>query len=349
MNKDDEMSNTFVAEVGQKSAIFNPENNDQVESLEETVSFPEVKIDPPKDMPSVLEADKPDLTKKEEENDDEEEFLESKKKKKNKKYKKRNPFTTFLIIIICLALGAGGSYYYFEIFNKTDSTEVNKSEANKNSNKEIKNDKNNEIEEIEPTSIFAKKLIERYDNSVSSSQDAANYEILYAKDKTTPANFSADYIQVLGVANIRSPFYFSKEQLDESLTELFGKDKFKAREETIDYGTCKYYENANGYYQYKEKTGCGGTSAMSMKRKIVKVEKDNNKLYINVAIEITAEGNVYKAYDITNAKGVDQLTDYTYETFDIEKDYAKLNQYKYTFDFDKDNNNYYLESIELVK
>ena len=60
-------------------------------------------------------------------------------------------------------------------------------------------------------------------------------------------------------------------------------------------------------------------------------------------------GNVYKAYDIINFKGVDQLTDYTYETFDIEKDYAKLNQYKYSFKYDKDNNNYYLESIELIK
>ena len=40
MNKDDEMSNTFVAEVGQKSAIFKKENNNSVESLDEKTNFP---------------------------------------------------------------------------------------------------------------------------------------------------------------------------------------------------------------------------------------------------------------------------------------------------------------------
>lgn len=344
MNKEDEMSNTFVAEVGQKSAIFDSENNGNVENLNETSAFPDVKIDPPKSMPSTLESEKTNNTEKEE--NEEEEFLEAKKKKKSKKYKKRNPFITFLLVVICLALGAGASYYYFEVYNKTENNEISKTDVNKNSNKEIKEE---QIEEIEPTSTFAKRLIERYDGSFTSSSDLGNYQALYAKDKITPNDFDANYIQILGIANVRAPFYFAKEELDTSLNELFGENKFKASEKDITFGDCKEYKYNSGYYSYKQADECGGTSSMSMKRKIVKAEKNNNKLYINVAIEITSDGNVYKAYDITNNKGVDQLVDYTYETFDIEKDYAKLNQYKYTFDFDKNNNNYYLESIELVK
>ena len=97
MNKEDEMSNTFVAEVGQKSAIFDSENNGHVENLNETSAFPDVKIDPPKSMPSTLESEKTNNTEKEE--NEEEEFLEAKKKKKSKKYKKRNPFITFFCSI----------------------------------------------------------------------------------------------------------------------------------------------------------------------------------------------------------------------------------------------------------
>lgn len=344
MNKDDEMSNTFVAEVGQKSAIFNPENNDQVESLEETVSFPEVKIDPPKDMPSVLEADKPDLTKKEEENDDEEEFLESKKKKKNKKYKKRNPFTTFLIIIICLALGAGGSYYYFEIFNKTDSTVKNEAVKN-DSNKKEKIDSSNE--EIKPTSTYIKELIEKYDTTETQYKPVI-YQNLYSKDKIMATDLDNDYVQKLGVANIRNNFYFTEDELNDSLTDLFGKDKFKAVEKEIEFANdCSTYKYNNKLYTLEVNTGCGGISTLTMKRKIVKAEKTDNNLYVNVAVALTDGNKIYKGYD--GEKATDELADYTYQTFDIEKDYAKLNQYKYTFDFDKNNNNYYLESIELVK
>ena len=85
MSKEEDMSNTFVAEVGQKSAIFN--QNEEIESLEETRenSFPEVKIDPPTDMPSVLEETKKEKINDEVQKEEDEEFLEAKKKKKSKR------------------------------------------------------------------------------------------------------------------------------------------------------------------------------------------------------------------------------------------------------------------------
>ncbi|MDO5003068.1 MAG: hypothetical protein Q4E39_02435 [bacterium] len=347
MNKDDEMSNTFVAEVGQKSAIFNPENNEPIESLEET-TFPEVKIDPPKDMPSVLENDKPDLTEKEQEleksdnNNDEEddEFLESKKKKKNKK---RNPFITFLIIIVCLALGAFGSYYYFEIFNKTSDDKTSTEQKNTNNSVVQKED----TEEILPTSTYIEKLIEKYDTTETQYKPVI-YQNLYSKDKIMASDLDNEYVQKLGVANIRNSFYFTEDELNNSLAELFGKDKFKAVEKEIEFtNDCSTYKYNNKSYTLEVNTGCGGTSTLTMKRKIVKAEKKDNNLYVNVAVALTDGNKIYKGYD--GEKATDELADYTYQTFDIEKDYAKLNQYKYTFDYDKDNNNYYLESIELVK
>ena len=144
-NKDDDMSNTFIAEVGQKSAIV---DND-VESLDERNSiteikkpeFPEVKIDPPDDKEVILEgnngennipnSDIPtpiensnlnnDIKTKIEEPipgyDDESNFYEEKPKK-------RNPIITILLMILCLALGAGGTYYYFEVYNVKENTET---------------------------------------------------------------------------------------------------------------------------------------------------------------------------------------------------------------------------------
>ena len=87
MNKDEDMSNTFVAEVGQKSAIFN-NNNGEIETLDANKNtFPDVKIDPPTEMPSVLVLSNEKNNKKQEELVEEDEsFLETKKKNKKNKH-----------------------------------------------------------------------------------------------------------------------------------------------------------------------------------------------------------------------------------------------------------------------
>ncbi len=345
MNKDDEMSNTFVAEVGQKSAIFKKENNNSIESLDEKTNFPEVKIEPPSQMPSVLEVEKqvsePPKKIEENNNDDDDDFLESKKKKKNKKH---NPFITFLIMIVCIVVGAALSYYYFEVFNKTDNTVKNET-VKDNSNKE--ENKESSSEEIKPTSTYIKKLIEKYDTTETQYKPVI-YQNLYSKDKIMVSDLDNEYVQKLGVANIRNNFYFTEDELNDSLNDLFGKDKFKAVEKEIEFtNDCSTYKYNNKSYTLEVNTGCGGTSTLTMQRKIVKAEKTDNNLYVNVAVVLTDGNKIYKGYD--GEKATDELTDYTYQTFDIEKDYAKLNQYKYTFDYDKDNNNYYLESIELIK
>lgn len=336
MNRDEDMSNTFVSEVGQRSAIFKKE--DEIESLEEEKenTFPEVKIDPPTEMPSVLEEKKEETPNKIEEIEEDEEFLEAKKKKKSKKYKKRNPFVMFLIMVICLALGAGASYYYFEIYTEKDVKEE-KTETKVEENK---------VEEIKPTSRFINQLIEKYD---ASSYSIDTYSQLYSKDKVLVNSLDATYVQQLGVSNIRHTVSFTKEDLQESLDQLFGKDTYKAQTEDINFNKCHKYKYSDDYYTLETGNACGGTSVYTMQRKTVKAVKDieKNKLYIDVAVAINDGNKVYKGYDGTN--GTEELTDVVYASFDIEKDYTKLNQYKYTFNYDKENNDYSLESVELVK
>ena len=265
MRRDDDMSNTFVSEVGQKSAVF--KQNDDIETLEEeSVSFPDVKIDPPKEMPNVLKEENSTLNNKNDNSlsspeEDDEEFLEAKKKKKSKKYKKRNPFVMFLVIIICLALGAGGSYYYFEVLNKNiivEETSTTKKEV----------EEENKTEEVQPSSRFIKQLIEKYD-SINYSIDT--YSKLYSKDKILSSDLDAVYAQQLAILNIRHDVSFSKVALQESLDQLFGVNTFTAQTEDIYLNKCHKYVYANDYYTKEVGDECDGATLYSMQRKIVKL------------------------------------------------------------------------------
>lgn len=350
MNKEEDMSNTFVAEVGQKSAVF--KKSEEVESLEESKenSFPEVKIDPPTEMPAILEKDQNTESQNEEkpEIDEDEEFLEAKKKKKSKKYKKRNPFVTFLIIVICLALGAGASYYYFEVY--TNDTKKEKSVNTKN---EVTDKTTNESEEISPNSLFINELISNYDYSAITNVEV--YSILYAQDKVYIKDLDETYLRTLAAKKANKSLYgvsFSSEQFQNAVKILYGNTiSLPDKEFSIDNGCITM--NYNNSYYAATPGACGGISMYSMERKVVKATKKEDTLEVNVAVAILLGdvNKVYKGFNSANSDnpGIDEVTGVTADTFDISKDYTKLNQYKYTFKFDEENYNYYLESIELMK
>ena len=79
-------------------------------------------------------------------------------------------------------------------------------------------------------------------------------------------------------------------------------------------------------------------------RKVVKSIKKKNSIEINVAVLFTSANKVYKTPDDDSVIDGVKASD-----FDIDKDYTKLNQYKYTFNYDKSSDNYILDSIELIK
>lgn len=348
---EDDMSKTFIAEVGQKSAIAD-DNVEQLEENDNSPVFPEVKIDPPNEELDV----KPQINTNElgtnlEEDTETIPGYEKESSMYEEPKKKKNPVFIIILVILSLAIGAGGSYYYFEVFNKEDtSTKTEEKE-------EVKKDT---IEELNVNGLFVQNLIEDYDYSLIGN--ISIYDELYANEKTNVSDIDEYYLRNLAAMKARRSLGnagFSGESFTKAVETLFGgeiilENKSFTDNETDEGGCYAYkYDQKEDYYDFKEPIGCGGRGILSLERKIVKAVKKENTLEINVAIAIknTEEDKVYKNY-VTNPDGTDAsqvIEGVTATAFDIDKDYAKLNQYQYNFKYDTENANYYLESIELVK
>ncbi len=337
MKKDDEMSNTFVSEVGQKSAIFNQDTESELEELTEE----QEKNDSSTQLQNSIESDKLNENQQEEDIKEEEdtEFLEAKKKKKNKKYKKRNPFTMLLIIIICLVLGALASYYYFEIYQKP--TEKEKKPTTTTA-KVVE-------EQLDPDSIFVKQLIQKYD---FNADEGEQYTQLYLSEKTIPDNLSQDYLKKIGVNNLTTQAYgistFTSDELEKSIKELVGDSNVVHSD--IIFKSCyiyKYNEDTKTYTLEKTEN-CDINSEIKTYRKITKAVKKDQKITLTVAIAIADSESVYKSKNINDTL-TDKLEGLTPDNFDIDKEYTQLNQYTYTFDYNKNTNSYILDSIKLIK
>lgn len=342
---DDDMSKTFIAEVGQKSAIADDEEVLEKNTIES--NFSDISIEPPKEEINTNEIGT-NIEEKETKPRYEEEssmFDETKKKKSN-------PLLTVLLMILALGIGAGGSYYYFEVLNKeVVSTKVEEKE-------EVGKDT---AEELKPDGLFVKNLIEDYDFYLISNVDVFNK--LYANDKTEVSDIDEYYLRNLAATKARKILGnsdFSGESFTNAARTLFGSEVTLENktftDSKIEQQACYVYEynKQDDYYYLKRPSECGGASTISMERKIVKAIKKEDSLEIAVAVALvdTATDKVYKKIDATitdSSQLTDEVEDATTQTFDIDKDYSKLNQYQYTFKYDKDNSNYYLESIELIK
>ena len=127
---EEDMSNTFVLEVGQKSAIFDDMADDGDDGLED-VKNEEVDGD---------FFDKPKRKKK------------NKNKKQKKKVKKNNGFITTILMILCIGIGVGLSYCYYEVYG-------NKSSKDKKNAVVLEDNE----EELLPDGVFSTSLVESYD------------------------------------------------------------------------------------------------------------------------------------------------------------------------------------------
>lgn len=319
IDNEEEMSETFIAEVGQKSAIAN-EN--------EMSKFSDIDVG----IPDELEDDKIKTSK-------------YKDSHNNKKPKKSNPLLIIILMILALIIGAFGSYYYFEVYN------INESISNKNI--EIDKDTNKDFikEEINPDGLFVKELISNYDYDEISK--GFGYNPLYAKEKVSIKDIDISYLSILAAKKANKSLgntSFSNIDLKDSVKQLYG-NQITIEDKDIEYDKgCTTLKYNNGYYNYTP-SECGGLTMFSMKRKITKaaIDGDTLKVYVAVAILNKEEDKVYKGYNIDTKKGIDEVENTATTTFDIDKDYVNLNQYKYTFNYDLENNNYYLVSVELVK
>lgn len=296
---DDDMSNTFVFEVGQKSAIFDDDFTD-------------------------------DINKK-----DDDFFDNSKKKKKTKQKsnkKKNNGFIMTLLMILCICIGIGLSYCYYEVYGSNFSKE-----------KKCTTLENEGEEKLQPNGVFSESLIERYD--AYNLNDSDIYKALYSKDLLKSKDISLDYVKevvikrALYLNSDYSKIAFSKDDFDRALKELFG-DNISVSSDDIE--GFKYNSKSKKYIY--EKANAKANDDYRQIRKIVKSTKNKDSIEINVAVAIITGNKVLKSLDSDSV--IDGVNS---SNFDIDKEYTKLNQYKYIFSYDKENDNYILDSIVLIK
>lgn len=310
-----DMSMTFIAEVGQKSAVA----EDNLSDISGTV---DVKVDPP--------------TKEEL---DEFEANFNNQNNRNKK----GIFITVILMLLCLVVGFGSSKLFFYEKN------VKKEENNK---KVVETEKVSDDEIIPTDSLFVKDLISRYHDPYL---DNYAYEVLYSKDKTTIEEMEEDYLQMLTAMKAnKNPIliHFTSEEFQDALTILFGKQVVLDNKD-ISFDKCNKitFDEKSNTYRSELSDGCEVSSSFMLKTEIIKVQKKEDTLEVDVAIAIVDENadKVYKKYDLENKKGEEELEDKKASDLDISSDYSDLDQYRYLFEYDKNNNNYYLKQIELIK
>lgn len=373
-NIEDDMSMTFVGEIGQKSAVALP---DEVESLEDNnkesiQTFPEVKIAPPpneigskitpevsNEVPTeeIISTDSNNIPNDRLENTNDLSASNQNptfnNNNNNNNNKKGHPILITILLILFLVGGTALGWYFSGYINKFLNKEETKTEK-----KETKEVTKASDEEISPNSLYIKNLISDYDFYALSNADI--YTALYSKDKVEIKDLDDIYLRAIAAKKANkslSGVSFSSDEFKDAVELLFGNQLTLEDKSIFNGKTCVniQYDSSSKYYSEGE-TACGGTALPTLERKIIKAVKKEDIIEVNVAVAIfSGDPTVNKVFKTYTENNDDQnnlgevVEGATKDTFDIDKDYTKLNQYKYTFNYDKDNNNYYLTTIELIK
>lgn len=240
------------------------------------------------------------------------------------------------IVLLCIAfllIGAGGMYYLIS----TKLGPMNKQDTSID-NEEIS---------LNPDGVLVRELVARLDYNTECGVN----ESLYKNSKTTIDNLDEPYLKVLVAKqangkNLNGVASFTKEEFDSSAKELFGKEMSLSSSDITNICPSIIYDSINQKYTGSanacEKKSC----SYENKRHIVKAFKKANNLYIIMAV-VAINQESRKISNMNDLNSVIEGVDIN--TFDISKDYEKVNNYKYTFIYDSDNNNYIFKSIELEK
>lgn len=247
--------------------------------------------------------------------------------------KKGNGLAIFVLCIAFALIGAGASYYYLTVYmHKGQEQSAPKEEA----------------KELSAKGVLVNELISRIDYS----NCGINVD-LYKKSKTTVSDMNEDYKRLLIVKEaigkrVEKNITFSSEDFSNASNVLFGSiDKLNDQSITTSCPNITY-DDANKLYKVDQNTPCNQTECGPLKniRYVVKAEKTDSNIFIYVAVAAFDEIGK-KVYNLNDSSSVIQSIDGS--VFDIKNDYQKVNNYKYTFNYDSSNNNYIFKSIELVK
>lgn len=245
--------------------------------------------------------------------------------------KKSSGLVVFLLCIAFLLIGAGLSYYYLTVY-------VNKTNDNQDSN----------VTSLNTKGTLVNELISRIDYDKGCGIEAG----LYKKSKLTVDDMSDDYRSALVAKEaygkkIDGNITFKQEEFQQSIVTLFGTTVQINDSSMTNICPNIYYDVANQVYREQAGTPCNANcNQFKTIRHIVKAEKTDKNIFIYVAVANFDQVS-RKIYNVNDDNSVIQGIDGN--TFDISVDYEKVNNYKYTYNYDSENNNYIFKSIELVK
>ena len=250
--------------------------------------------------------------------------------------KKHTGLVIFLVLIAGISIGAGACYYYFEYMHKDNTKKVVKSEP-----------KEQTEEELDVDSVLVKDLLARYDQYNVSSDEI--YENIYKKDINQVSDIDSKVRLSMAYENTGIGLFngFTSDELKTAHIKLFGKDA------TLSDGDFTYacgnfkFDNVEKKYKYEPSAGCGEANSSTLVRKISEVKTKEDNLYINVYVGVKkAKDNSPSEFEISGRDGV--IDEINATTFDIDRDYKKLDKIQYKFAYDENNKNYYLVSIKKI-
>lgn len=359
MDKEEEMSKTFIADVGQKSAIVDDTEllGDNEKALGAT--FPDIKVEPPKENDKVKEEttesnDQIESSEQKEEPQNKEEIRDNNINTNmyEKKPKKRNPLITILLMLLCLALGAGGTYYYFEIYCDKDNNDKIETTTEKE-------EKDNEIESLETVNEEAVTLYNNIYNANYSGIDDIYFTAKKVEAKDIENNLAFATALTIMQNNLiekgnKNPYTnigdgFTEAELQNQVALLFG-EKYEMKNQ--DYNGCPpfKYDSANKKYSIESIPGCGFEQGPGNPKRIVKVLKTNDDIEIYVRILfLGSDTNTFKYYkDSTKTQLITGIkADSEGLALETEENLVKGGLYKITFT--KENSNYIFVSSEPEK
>ena len=248
-----------------------------------------------------------------------------------------------IIMILLLGLVCTSGYIVYDNFLQDENKEQ-KQTTNENTSEKPTTNKEN----LKVNSLYIKNLIERYNGGIYA------YQFLYNDSTVTTTNLDENFIRYtvsMNLGNVYTDTIGIKDFRDKT-KELYGPN-LNIQDESINYPgitsqpmqvmELTEYATLEKYYRYTDVFDHAGlgTGQKTLNQKVIKATKKNNKLLIDVAVALTDENGVYQP----TGEVIDGLS---IQTFNIDNDYDKLNKYQYTFTFDEDNYNYYLESITKI-
>ena len=174
---------------------------------------------------------------------------------------------------------------------------------------------------------------------------------VYAKDKVTVDDLTELYKNELILGHEVN--FIKYDQLKDCSIKTFGKNIYSTPPKQFQAFCSKYILSEKGDFYTKEEIGCGGIGYRYDYNKITKVESDDNHIYVYQRAGFQGEDGINKNITTINengniryvAKDLVKKVEFT-DNVNLDEILDRLNEYKFTFTYDKTNNTYYFESVE---